>query len=155
MSRSPRGPLYRLTKAEAETEAARIGGTVRDVSYETAAMPDSFWVALGSSTQPAMLLIREHAARYYGGGLESAWNDACEGHVRGVRMEVCIGIDDRIRERVRREEWLIVPPADACPAPPTSSWNGGGYSEPTGDPIRDAARRAAEGYACGDSMTDE
>jgi hypothetical protein len=153
VSRSPRGPWYRLTKAEAEAEAARIGGTVKDVSYDALIMPDTFWFSLAASTQPAMALIREQANKYYGGNLESAWNDACEGAIRGVRPDVCVGIDERLRTKVRLEEWQIVPPA--VPLPPEVRRSGGSYSDPSGDPLRDAATRASEAYACGDSWSDE
>ena len=94
-------------REKAESFAAENKGTITDVSYTTHAMPDSFWDGIRTSPSPVAQAIREWASRYYGGNLESAWSDATEGSVPGVRSDFCAAMDEKLRTPKRVARYMV------------------------------------------------
>ena len=93
--------------ADSKAFATKVGGVVTDVTCTVYAMPDSFWEGIRTSQSPVAQAIREWAGRYYGGNLESAWSDATDGSVPGVRSDFCAAMDQKMRTPKQVARYMV------------------------------------------------
>jgi len=107
------------TEAEARAAASALE-TVEDVSSTSFLLSQEFYDSLAASPAAFAVAVRAHADRSGSLDLESAWEDALDGGVRGLAAEPLLALDAQFRRSVRIERWMVSPPSAPAPAAQSS-----------------------------------
>jgi len=119
------------TEAEARAAASALD-TVEDVSSTSFLLSQEFFDSLAASPAVFAVAVRAHADKVGSLALESAWEDALDGGVRGLAAEPLLALDAQFRRAVRTERWMVTPPSAPAPAAQSNGdGSGSGYGRHT------------------------
>jgi hypothetical protein len=120
---------YYKTECEAIAAAAAVDGAVvtRD-DYTASDLPEQFWALLRTENNPLALRIRTYAETNYNGCVGSAWADALDGEVRGIKISLVEEIDRQWRLETNHTRWMVATPHVDFVRTETESWPSEGWT---------------------------
>jgi hypothetical protein len=98
---------------EAEAQAALVatpGATLERLETKSFQLPQEFYALLRESSEHFAVFVRRHADNNYQGCVGSAWDDALEGGVRGMKADLANIIDAQWRCEVASVRWMVSTP---------------------------------------------
>jgi hypothetical protein len=100
-------------KSEAEAQAALAAtpnATLERLETKSFQLPQEFYTLLRESSEHFAVFIRRHADNNYEGCVGSAWDDALEGGVRGMKADLANIIDAQWRCECTNVRWMVSTP---------------------------------------------
>jgi hypothetical protein len=90
--------------------AATPNATLEKLETKSFQLPQEFYTLLRESSEHFAVFIRRHADNNYEGCVGSAWDDALEGAVRGMKADLASIIDAQWRTECTSVSWMVSTP---------------------------------------------
>ena len=120
---------YYNTEAEAVAAAAAVAAAViTRQDYTASDLPEAFWQQLRTDSNPLALRIRTYAETNYNGCVGSAWADALDGEVRGIKTSIVQAIDRLWRRETNHTRWMVATPHVDFVRTETEAWPSEGWT---------------------------
>jgi hypothetical protein len=101
---------FKSEEAAKAALAATPGATLEKLETKSFQLPQEFYTLLRESSENFAVFVRRHADNNYEGCVGSAWDDALEGGVRGVKADLADIIDAQWRRECASVSWMVSTP---------------------------------------------